>query len=227
MSTVEAAIERASQYIAEVMTAATLGELRALWTEAVRAGLGERATFLVLRAIEARKAALEDRDEAAMTLLARELGARLIEPLPDRVVLVTGAREWPAEHCGVIGDALMGALVSDDRENPSDPLLIHGGARGADSYAHEFWCALGEVRDPEVYPVTDADWAAHGRSAGHRRNRIMVDRAVSLHRQGVPVEVLAFPYGRSAGTRGCMAAAEHAGLTVISFARAVPAFGVA
>jgi hypothetical protein len=80
MSTVEAAIERASQYIAEAMAAATIGELRALWTEAVRAGLGERATFLVLRAIEARKAALEDRDEAAMTLLARELGARPLDP---------------------------------------------------------------------------------------------------------------------------------------------------
>jgi hypothetical protein len=51
-----------------------------------------------------------------------------------------------------------------------------------------------------------ADWAQHGKAAGMIRNREMVALGADV--------VLAFPLGRSPGTRGCIRTAEEAGLTV-------------
>lgn len=45
-------------------------------------------------------------------------------------------------------------------------VLIEGGARGADSLAHEIAAELGWTI--ETFP---ADWNAHGKSAGPRRNQ--------------------------------------------------------
>lgn len=49
-------------------------------------------------------------------------------------------------------------------------------------------------------------------AAGPRRNKIMVDQLDPETDQ-----VLAFPYGKSAGTRGCIKLAERAGLDVIVY----------
>jgi hypothetical protein len=132
--------------------------------------------------------------------------------VPDFVILVTGSRDWPDDQRSVIANALINQLVSDYHEAPSDPLLIHGGARGVDTFADKFWRDLGEVREPEVWR---ADWATYGRAAGHRRNAEMVNRVAGLTAQGAYGVVLAFPHGSSAGTRGCMRVAQAAGLALI------------
>ncbi len=53
----------------------------------------------------------------------------------------------------------------------------------------------------------EADWRTHSRAGGPIRNRVMV-RAGAWR-------VLAFPIGRSPGTRDCIRAAQAAGLHVI------------
>lgn len=114
-------------------------------------------------------------------------------------VLVTGSRYW-VDRC-VIFDALanwLNTAVMSDRY----PVLVHGGARGADSLADSVWRQWGFP--VEVHP---ADWETYGKSAGHRRNAGMVARGADI--------CPAFPIGESRGTRGCMALAEKAGITVI------------
>lgn len=56
---------------------------------------------------------------------------------------------------------------------PPGTVVIHGAASGADSIAG--W--LAEERGLQVlpFPVTDADWDAHGKAAGGRRNQQMLD----------------------------------------------------
>lgn len=79
-------------------------------------------------------------------------------------------------------------------------VLIHGGARGADSLAGEW--ALRRGVDVVVYR---ADWAGLGRSAGMVRNRrMLVD--------GKPDRVVAFPGGR--GTANMVQLARDAGVPV-------------
>lgn len=80
-------------------------------------------------------------------------------------------------------------------------IVISGGARGADALAHEVAEQLGMETEVHV-----AEWYRYGRQAGPIRN----DHMVSL---GADV-CLAFPLGRSVGTRHCMAAAEAAGIPV-------------
>ena len=83
-----------------------------------------------------------------------------------------------------------------------DPaLVIHGGARGADSLA-EKWAATRQV-PCHVYP---ADWRRHGRAAGPIRNREMLE-------QSKPDLVVAFPGGR--GTAHMVRIARDAGYRVI------------
>jgi hypothetical protein len=65
--------------------------------------------------------------------------------------------------------------------------LMHGGAKGADEGAGQW--AESEGIEPLVFK---ANWKSHGRSAGPRRNSIML-------REGRPDIVIAFPGG--AGTK--------------------------
>ena len=80
-------------------------------------------------------------------------------------------------------------------------LLIHGAARGADSiaasiaHANQITCA--------AFP---ANWALHGKSAGARRNTMML--------QAQPDLILAFPGGR--GTADMVCKALQGGFTVIN-----------
>lgn len=120
-----------------------------------------------------------------------------------KVVLVTGSRSW--EDSAAIYEALL-------REQPD--LVIEGGAPGADRFA-ELWAKTHDVpclRWP-------ARWDKYGPSAGQIRNSAMVSfaKALSVLLEGSTgnIVVLAFPKGSSPGTRGCMAKAKKAGLTVI------------
>lgn len=79
--------------------------------------------------------------------------------------------------------------------------LIEGGARGADSLAHEIAHELGWR--VETFP---ADWAGHGKSAGPIRNQKMLA-------EGRPDMVLAAPGGR--GTADMVSRSERAGVPVV------------
>lgn len=59
-----------------------------------------------------------------------------------------------------------------------------------------------------------ADWRAYPKAAGPIRNRAMVDAAVDKARDDAVVKVLAFPKGKSSGTRNCIGLARKAGLNI-------------
>lgn len=128
-------------------------------------------------------------------------------------ILVTGSRNWT--DIEVIAEAL-GEAISVYSSVGSLPVLVHGGARGADSLADEVWQELIQyglnLLPAEVHP---AQWSLYGRSAGHRRNAEMVALGAAV--------CLAFPLGESRGTRGCMRLAAAAGIPVVSYEARVTA----
>jgi hypothetical protein len=82
-----------------------------------------------------------------------------------------------------------------------DLVIIHGGARGADSIAGD-WAAINWVKFEEY----KAEWNTHGKAAGCIRNQKMLD-------DGKPDMVLAFPGGR--GTAHMVALARAAKIPVM------------
>ena len=115
---------------------------------------------------------------------------------PDRpaLVLVCGSRGWNDR------DAIERRLP----DLPPDTVILHGGARGADRLAGDVAKALDLC--VEVMP---ADWARYGRSAGPRRNFVMIGRRPDL------VLACATPsLAASRGTRHTVAAARRAGLNL-------------
>lgn len=79
--------------------------------------------------------------------------------------------------------------------------IIHGAARGADTLAGAWALERGVL--VETYP---ANWDVHGRSAGHVRNKQMLE-------SGKPNVVVAFPGG--AGTTNMVVQAKIAGMPVV------------
>jgi hypothetical protein len=86
-------------------------------------------------------------------------------------------------------------------------VLIHGGAKGADHCSY-LW-ANSPWANRSVLPFA-ADWKAHGKSAGPKRNQKMLD-------EGKPDLVIAFPGGR--GTSDMVRRAKKAGIEVIEVAK--------
>lgn len=116
-------------------------------------------------------------------------------------ILITGSRDW-TDPQPILAAIL--AVVRDHGEGRGydrRPVLVHGGARGADTIAAGIAHRLGF--DVEAHP---ANWSRYGKSAGHRRNAEMVAAGADV--------CLAFPLGPSRGTRGCMKAAADAGIPV-------------
>lgn len=81
-------------------------------------------------------------------------------------------------------------------------VVIHGGARGADSMAGA-WAENNKI--PQLCYL--ADWKTHGLKAGPIRNKQMLD-------EGKPDLVLAFPGG--SGTNNMVAQARKAGVRVVN-----------
>jgi hypothetical protein len=111
-------------------------------------------------------------------------------------VLVTGSRTWDdAEFISAQLDQL-------HRQHGDRMTLVHGACpKGADAHADTWGRDRGVTI--ERFP---ADWNAHGKSAGYRRNQIMVDTHPDL--------CAAFIRDESPGATGCAAAAEKAGIPV-------------
>lgn len=115
-------------------------------------------------------------------------------------ILVTGSRDYSnATKLRVILTRVAKVYHTSEAE---PPILVEGGARGADALAREVWESFG-------WPVEthEADWDTHGRSAGHIRNAEMAKSGADV--------CVAFPQGKSAGTRGMMRLAEKCGIPVI------------
>jgi hypothetical protein len=87
---------------------------------------------------------------------------------------------------------------------PSDTVIIHGDANGADRLASQW--AVDNGLKVEPYP---ADWAKQGRAAGPIRNKRMLE-------EGKPDLVVAFPGGR--GTANMTKQAGEAGVPVMVIA---------
>lgn len=106
-------------------------------------------------------------------------------------VLVCGDRNWSS---WVMVKRRLASL-------PSDTIVIHGAARGADTIGGEVAKSLGMPVD--VYP---AQWDKHGRAAGPIRNRQMLDQKPDI--------VIAFHNNieESKGTKDCLAEAARRGI---------------
>ena len=112
-------------------------------------------------------------------------------------ILVTGSREWtdPAP--------VLAAIERVEARSTGPLVLVHGAARGLDLLAARL--VRGRPRwTEEAHP---ADWATHGRAAGHRRNAEMVDLGAAL--------CLAFPLPGSRGTWDCVRRAVDAGVPTL------------
>lgn len=130
-------------------------------------------------------------------------------------ILVTGSREWIDRKAiaAALDDVIAEFLPADGCWPDSDITLVHGAARGADTIADHIARERGWTREP--WPVLPVDWDRYGRSAGHRRNAVMVEAGADV--------CVAFPLGASRGTRGCMALAEKAGMQVINYGEEIAA----
>lgn len=102
-------------------------------------------------------------------------------------IIVTGSREYEdRDHLFACLDLHLAVCV-----DKNDVLtIVHGGARGADSLAHEWvWSKratyYATVHAPEVHP---ADWGTFGKKAGPMRNIKMAalgaDRCIAFYQDG-------------------------------------------
>ena len=110
-------------------------------------------------------------------------------------VLVCGGRDFTAKQW------MFQQLNACNHERGPFSVVIHGGARGADTLA-------GEWADAHGFPVRvyRADWKLNGKAAGPIRNKIMLDH-------GKPDLVIAFHGGR--GTDDMIKRARAAGIDVV------------
>lgn len=117
-------------------------------------------------------------------------------------ILVTGSRDWPGdfESRSRIYDAIAEAAADTPGR---DVTVVHGAARGADTFAHQAALMLGFT--PEPHP---ADWGKHGKGGGPIRNQEMVDAGadvcLAFYILGVPC----------VGTTDCDRRAVAAGIPV-------------
>jgi hypothetical protein len=114
-------------------------------------------------------------------------------------ILVTGSRDW--RDTNLLRAVLTGVADEARAKGDTNPVLVHGTARGADRQAERLWIELG--LPVERHP---ADWETLGKAAGVIRNKAMVDTRPDL--------VVAFIFGGSPGATQCADYAEKKGLTV-------------
>ncbi|MFC9755183.1 SLOG family protein [Streptomyces sp. NPDC056921] len=112
--------------------------------------------------------------------------AEMIPESFSHVVLVTGSRSWNDERG--MRASFRDAWRDWGAENVTRPVLISGHCpEGADAIAERLWLAAGF----NILTFT-ADWSAHGRAAGFRRNQEMVDAAQGFRDAGAQVLCTAF-----------------------------------
>lgn len=112
-------------------------------------------------------------------------------------ILVCGGRDFQDK------DYLFECLYNLYANNPHIELLIHGGARGADTLAGQ-WAETVGIKTV----VYKAEWSTYGKAAGSIRNQLMLDSES-------PDVVLAFPGGN--GTADMVRRSKSQGIEVIEF----------
>jgi hypothetical protein len=115
---------------------------------------------------------------------------------PTRI-LITGDRNW---KCFALAHRILARLVA---RHGTALTIVHGSATGVDTAFHE--AAMDHGVGIEPHP---ADWTAHGKAAGPRRNEAMVSAGavlcLAVHRD----------LKASKGTLGCVRLALKAGIPV-------------
>lgn len=92
---------------------------------------------------------------------------------------------------------------------PAGTLVLHGGAMGADSLAHD----VAREQRKHTAVVEYPGWLRA--VGGPVRNRLMIEMAVAMRERGHRVVVLAF--GGDRGTSDCLGAAEHEAMEIHRF----------
>lgn len=122
-------------------------------------------------------------------------------------ILVTGSRDWPNPERV---DELICEALTGWQMHPVEPgsVVVHGACpRGADEHAAQAvrrLAAGGWTVTEERHP---ADWNAHGKSAGFRRNAEMVNLGADI--------CLAFIKAGSRGASHTAGLAERAGIETL------------
>jgi hypothetical protein len=133
----------------------------------------------------------------------------MTKPLRPMRVLVTGGRETTLKNLGLDPGAVYALVVKTLNQLSAcgqRPItVIHGGAKGVDSYADK-WC-FNTNTAKLVFPVAKEEWEAKGGIAGNLRNTQMLN-------EGKPDVCLAFPGG--GGTADMMKKARDAGVRVVT-----------
>lgn len=117
-------------------------------------------------------------------------------------VIVCGSRNWQDR------DAIANRLF----DLPTDTVIVHGAARGADHIAGQEAEKLGLL--VENHPVTKDDYAHYGNRAYFLRNRRMAQLGAGL--------CLAFWDGRSRGTSMMVDLAEKHGIPIELYTEGAP-----
>jgi SLOG family YspA-like protein len=126
-------------------------------------------------------------------------------------LLITGSRDWDLYES--VSGRIVEAVIDWIKDHPGldkGPIdwltIVHGNCpRGADAIADNFATQVLRV-DVERH---DADWANFGKSAGFRRNRLMVNTN--------PDMCLAFIRNKSKGATSCRDLAKAAGIATETF----------
>src|SRR6187551_1164455 len=126
-------------------------------------------------------------------------------------LLITGSRDWDLYES--VSGRIVEAVIDWIKDHPgleNGPIdwltIVHGNCpRGADAIAENFATQVLRVNVERH----DADWASFGKSAGFRRNRIMVNSN--------PDMCLAFIRNKSKGATSCRDLAKAAGIATETF----------
>lgn len=122
------------------------------------------------------------------------------------IILVTGSRNWT--DYATIHLALTETIKNyfyPNKPKRQDVLIVHGGAKGADSIAGE-WARERNIKEIIYKP----DWDTYGKRAGILRNQQMID-------ESDPDIVLAFWKNKSRGTKHAINYARSKGKEVIVY----------
>ncbi len=111
-------------------------------------------------------------------------------------ILVTGSRYWSD------WDKLSRALKKFASYSTDKVVIVHGDCPTGADFLAEQW-AKDHGFTTEKYP---ANWTKYGRSAGPKRNQVMVNLGADL--------CVAFPLDSSRGTVDCMNKAKAAGIPI-------------
>lgn len=118
------------------------------------------------------------------------------------VIVFTGGRSYYPTHEDF---KWVFNILSDLAENDDPLVILTGGAKGVDREIERYCNQLRSTNKVDLVLVRmNAEWSKHGRSAGMKRNKTMVDQADLC---------VAFPGGK--GTQDCVDKARRKGIPII------------